>query len=240
MRLGTLIVGSVALLAGACASGPPLQSTEHLTVVAGGELPPPSRADLSGQDRDYVIGPMDRVSVEVFNLPEFSRTVMVDGSGRISLPLAGSLQASGMTAAELAERVGQALRSRHVRDPQVSVNLTEVNSQFVTVEGEVETPGTYPVAGRQTLTRTLARAQGTTEFARLSHVVVIREVGGQRLAALYDVRAIRRGLYPDPQIYANDVVTVGESQSRRLFRDLIQGSGLITTPIIALMQSNVI
>ncbi|MEO8137450.1 MAG: polysaccharide biosynthesis/export family protein [Betaproteobacteria bacterium] len=211
-----------------------------MTVVAGTELPPPNRADLSGQDREYVLGPLDKVSVEIFGLPELSRTIMIDGSGRISLPLAGSLQASGRTTVELAQQIEAALQSHHVRGPQVSVNVTEASSQFVTVEGEVETPGTYPVAGRQTLMRTLARAQGTTEFARLSHVVVIRDVNGQRLAALYDVRAIRRGLYPDPQIYANDVVTVGESQSRRLFRDLIQGSGLITTPIIALIQSGVI
>jgi len=109
-------------------------------------------------------------------------------------------------------------------------------SQFVTIDGEVQAPGTYPVVGRQTLLRTLARARGATEFARLTHVVVIRDVGGQRLAALYDVRAIRQGLYADPQIYANDVITVGESRSRRLFRDIIQGSGLIVTPIVALLQ----
>ena len=92
------------------------------------------------------------------------------------------------------------------------------------------------MVGRQTLTRTVARARGATEFARLTHVVIIRDVGGQRLAALYDVRAIRQGLYADPEVYANDVISVGKSRSRRLSRDLIQGSGLIAAPIVALLQ----
>jgi polysaccharide export outer membrane protein len=234
------LVGLVALALSGCSSAPPLRSTEFVTVVSGAELPPPSRQDLAGQDREYVIGPLDKVAVEVFGLPEVSRTLLVDASGRISLPMVGAMQASGTTTTELAQQIGDALRRHHVREPQVSVNMAEVNSQFVTIDGQVSAPGNYPVAGRMTLTRALARAQGVTEFARLNHVVVIREVGGQRLAALYDVRAIRQGLYADPQIYANDVVTVGDSQARRIFRDLINGSGLITTPIIAILQSGII
>ena len=109
---------------------------------------------------------------------------MVDGNGRISLPLVGPVQASGATAIELAQRVGAILRQSHVRNPQVSVNLAEMVSQFVTIDGEVQAPGTYPVVGRQTLMGTLARARGATEFARLTHVVVIERSAGAARGAL--------------------------------------------------------
>lgn len=231
------IVAGVSLLA-ACSSTPPLRSNENVTVSETGVLPAPTRGDLSGQGRDYVIGPFDRLSVEVYGIEELSRTVQVDASGRVALPLAGDIEAAGMLPSELASTIEQRLVGRYVREPQVTVNMVEAVSQVVTVEGEVEQPGLYPVVGRMTLMRAVARARGTTEFARLSHVVVFRQVEGQQMAALYDLRAIRQGLYADPEVYANDVVVVGESQARRLFRDLIQGAGLITTPIIALLQRN--
>jgi polysaccharide export outer membrane protein len=224
-----------ALLTG-CSSTPPLRSNANVIVPADGVLPPPTRQDWSTQLRTAVLGPGDRVSVDVLGLAELSRAVLIDASGRISLPLAGDLIAAGKTPAELSAEITRLLAANHVRDPQVTVNIVEAVSQFVTVDGEVDEPGLYPIVGNMTLMRAIARAKGTTEFARLRHVVVFRTVQEQPMAVLYDLRAIRSGAYADPQVYANDVVVVGEDQARRLFRDIIQGSGLITTPIIALLQ----
>lgn len=234
MRFELLL--AAALLTAGCASTPPLQTTERLTVVDASTLPPPKRTDLDNLARPYVLGPFDKVSVDVFGLPELSKTVQIDASGNISLPLIGSLQAAGLSGLELETRVAQTLRQNHVRQPQVSVNIVEASSQVITVDGEVRTPGTIPAAGRLTLTRAIARAGGATEFARLNHVVVIREVDGKRLAALYDLRAIRQGLYDDPEVYSNDVVMVGTSQARRIFRDVIQLSPILSAPLIALLQ----
>jgi polysaccharide biosynthesis/export protein len=220
----------------ACASTPPLRSNQYVVVPSDGVLPPPTRQDSAGQLRTYVIGPGDRLSIEVLGLAELSRSVLIDASGRISLPLAGDLTAAGKTPAELAAEVTRLLAQNHVRSPQVTVNVVEAVSQFVTVDGQVDEPGLYPIVGNMTLMRAIARAKGATEFATLRHVVVFRTVEQQPMAVLYDLRAIRSGVYADPQIYANDVVVVGESQARRLFRDIIQGTGLIMTPIIALLQ----
>ncbi len=62
-----------------------------------------------------------------------------------------------------------------------------------------------------TLLRAMAVAGGTTEFSKLDDVVIFRTVQGERLAALYDLNAIRHGKYADPDVYANDVVMVGDS-----------------------------
>jgi polysaccharide export outer membrane protein len=229
-----LVIG---LLSG-CTGTPPLRTNENVTVSDTGVLPPPSRQDLGGQGRPYAIGPFDRLSVEVYGIEDLSRTIQVDASGQIALPLAGQINVGGMTTSELSATIAQRLAGRYVRNPQVTVNMVEAVSQVVTVEGEVQEPGLYPVVGRMTLMRAVARAKGTTEFARLSHVVLFRRVDGQQMAALYDLRSIRAGLYADPEVYANDIVVVGESQARRIFRDVINGSGLITTPIIALLNRN--
>jgi polysaccharide export outer membrane protein len=222
----------------ACAGPPPLRSNEHVVVPADGVLPPPTRQDSSIQLRTYVLGPADRLSVEVLGIAELSRAVLIDASGRISLPVVGDIIAAGKTPAELSAEITRSLAAHHVRDPQVNVNVVEAVSQVVAVDGAVDEPGLYPIVGNMTLMRAIARAKGATEFATLRHVVLFRTVEGQPMAILYDLRAIRSGVYPDPQIYANDVVVVGESQARRLFRDLVQGAGLITTPIVALLQRN--
>jgi polysaccharide export outer membrane protein len=207
-----------------------------MQIVSGSALPPPSTIDLIQPERPYLIGPLDKVAIDVYGVPELSRSVQVDASGRIAVPLLGSLQASGKTPLELGSLISQQLRGRYVRNPQVTVNLTETLSQNVTIDGAVTKPGQYQIAGRETLLRALARAEGTTEFAEENHVVVFRRVNNRDMAALYDVRAIRQGMYPDPEIYANDVIQVGDSPSRRIFRDLVSVSPILSAPLLAILN----
>jgi polysaccharide biosynthesis/export protein len=236
MRIVLPFLAVAAALISGCGGKPQLVSSEKVSVVSQGSLPAPTPADLAALDRPYLIGPFDKLKVDVFGVPELSNEVQADASGRISMPLIGSIDAAGKTPAELAQSIAGALRGQFVRNPQVTVNLKETVSQVVTVDGEVREPGLYPVIGRMSLMRAIAVAKGASEFARLDDVVVFRTVNNQRYAALYNLKAIRRGLYEDPEIYANDVVVVGDSQARRLFKDIIQGSSLITTPIIALLR----
>jgi polysaccharide export outer membrane protein len=100
----------------------------------------------------------------------------------------------------------------------------------------VKKPGSYPVIGKMTLIKAVAQAEGTAQFASLKDVVVFRTVDGKRYAGLYNLSAIRKGIYEDPEIFANDVVVVGDSPGRRLFQDLLQASPLLTTPLIILAQ----
>jgi polysaccharide biosynthesis/export protein len=207
-----------------------------LQVVNGAQLPAPDRADVvSRQRREYIIAPTDRLALDVFGVTELTRTIQVDPNGTFTLPLVGMVQAAGRTPAEVASVITDRLRAQYMRDPQVAVNAETIN-QTVTVEGQVRTPGAYPVIGRTTLLQSLARAQGLTEDANTRYVVVFRQVREQQIAALYDVRAIRQGAYEDPEIYGNDVITVGEAQSRRIFGLLFQTGALLTAPLIAVLQ----
>ena len=205
--------------------------------VAKGDLPAPESVDMLGQNRPYLIGPFDKLTIDVFGIEELNqKEVQTDASGRISFPLVGVVAASGRTPREVEGIIEQRLRGRYVRNPQVTVNLKETISQKVAVDGEVKEPGLYPVMGRMTLMRAVATAKGVSENAKLNDVVVFRTVNGKKMAALYNLKAIRRGVYEDPEIYANDVVVVGDSPARRIFRDVLQVAPILSYVVVAMLK----
>ncbi|KQN83005.1 hypothetical protein ASE90_09650 [Sphingomonas sp. Leaf67] len=220
-----------------CAKRTPLESSARLTVVQDSQaLPPPNRNDLTAADRPALIGPLDTIEVTVFSVPDLNREMQVDSSGRIAMPLAGTIDARGKTAEELALAIEAALRARYVRNPEVTVNIKSSVSQVVTIDGQVVEPGLYPVTNQMTLMRVIASAKGLSEFARQDDVVILRTVDNRRMAGLYNVAAIREGAYDDPLVFANDVIVVGDSPQRRLFRDFVSVSPLLAAPLIAILQ----
>jgi hypothetical protein len=92
---------------------------------------------------------------------------------------------------------------------------------LVTVEGSVNKPGQYPVVGRTSLIRIVAIAGGTSDLASLREAIVFRTVGGQRLVARYNIRDIRGARAADPEIFGNDLVVIGDSAGRKLFKDIL-------------------
>jgi polysaccharide biosynthesis/export protein len=220
----------------AACSSPQLIDTGRVGIVSADALPPPTLEDLSRGARVHLVGPFDRIAVEVFGIPELGRQVQVDASGHIALPLAGQIDVTGKSPEQLGELITERLRRNYVRNPRVTVSVLETVSQLVTVDGEVRQPGLYPVAGPMTLMRAIARAQGTTDFASTPHVVLFRTVGGRQMAALYDVRAIRLGAYEDPPIFPDDVIVVGESQARRIFPQIISAATLLIAPLITVLS----
>lgn len=221
-----------------CATSPaPFGGEPSLTVTQASALPPPSRSDTLPAGREYYISPLDKLELGVFGIEGLEkREVQVDSSGMVTFPIAGVIEAGGKTLSEVREDLRQRLVRGFVRNPQVTVNLVEAVDRVVTIEGEVERPGSYPVLGKMSLLRAVAQAGSPTEFARLKEVVIFREVEGRRYAALYDLNSVRRGIYADPEVYPNDVIVVDEARSRRLFKDLIALVPLVTTPLVLLLQ----
>ena len=237
MKKLAIMLSSLAMLSG-CAGSGTLGGAKNIQVLSGTELPAPDRSDLLAETRPYLIGPFDKLMIDVFGIEELSKKeVQTDASGRISFPLAGIVEAAGRTPGELEDEIESRLRDRYVRDPQVTVNLKETVSQVITVDGQVKEPGLYPVIGKMTLMRAVATARGTAEFAKLDDVVIFRTVKGQDFAALYNLDAIRRGNYDDPEVFANDVVIVGDSKARRMFKDALQIVPLLSTPLIVALQN---
>lgn len=181
-------------------------------------LPPPDSAEVQVDVTPYRIVPGDELSVSVFGAPELDRVGKVDAAGNFSLPLAGTMAAAGRTPEELADQIGAKLRGPYLKNPRVSVNLNQSTAQTVTVDGEVREPGVYPLVGRMTLQQAIATARGASEAANIRNVIVFRTVENQRMAAMFDLKDIRSGRNPDPEIYGNDIVIVGESAIQKFLR----------------------
>jgi len=222
------------------ANGGAIGETGLVQVLSSTSLPEPASHDTTGAPRAYTIGPNDVLIVDVFGIETMeNRELAVDGAGRISFPLAGSIDAAGRSPDEVAVLIADRLRAGYVRDPRVSVNVKEAVSQVVTVDGQVMQPGHYPVRADMSLTRAIASARGLAEFAKQDEVIVLRTVNGQRYAGVYNLAAIRRGNYADPAIYANDVVIVGDSPALRRMKDALTLVPALTSPLIYLLNGNI-
>ncbi|HUF76934.1 MAG TPA: polysaccharide biosynthesis/export family protein [Longimicrobiales bacterium] len=114
---------------------------------------------------EYRIGSNDEVEISVFGAAEFSGTHRVEDSGEIAIPLLGAVTAAGKTPRELETHLQDRLRETYMRDPHVSVQVLEIQSQGVSVVGAVGAPGVYQVSGSKTLLEVLAMAQGLSEQA---------------------------------------------------------------------------
>lgn len=229
---------ALALLAG-CAGAPPLGGTDvpGLQVIDAAAMPPPAGVDASSLARPYLLGPADEILVDVIGVEELkARKFQVDGAGNVAIPLAGTLNADGQTADQFGRLLTERLRQNYVREPLVTVNLSDARSRFVTVDGQVGKPGNYPIVGKTSLMQSVARAEGTGEFAKLSDVVIFRTVRGEQMVALYDLGAIRRGAYGDPEVFPGDVIVVGEARGRRMFQQIVTAGTLLVSPVVALIQ----
>ncbi len=219
-----LLLALVGLTLSGC--GRSLQSAGLPTGAAAYAIAPP--ADAAAAPQAYRIGPGDSISVSVFQEPDLSNDkLQVDDVGRIQLPLAGDILAAGLTAPELSAVIAERLGRDYIRHPQVVVSVVSTREQTVAVEGEVKVPGVYKVSPSDTLLSAVARAQSPTNVARLDEVIVFRTVNGRRMGARFDLGQIRSGQAADPQILGGDVIVVGFSSLKGVYRDILQAAPLL-------------
>jgi polysaccharide export outer membrane protein len=230
----TFMAGALLFVSG-CGGTPPVAMAPTVEQAAQNELPAPAGLGPRGE-YIYAIGPLDTISIEVDGMPDLLREVVVDGQGMIAYPMAGSVSASGLTTTQLARLLEERMRENHVRNPRVSVNFVTPVSNVITVDGEVNKPGLFPVYRDMTLMQAVALAEGNTDFARTSVVLIFREAQGQQYVGLYDLKAIRYGNYADPKVYPNDKIVVSESEARRLLQTVQPLVTLVTTPLIYLLR----
>jgi len=217
VRCGLLLLGAASL---SCCAAETKLGGDSTAVRVARSLPPPDSATPAVELAPYRIAPGDEISISVFRAQELDQTATVDAAGGFSLPLAGTVMAGGKTPEELSEAIEAKLRGGYLKNPHVAVNVTKAgNGQTVTVDGEVQQPGLYPVSSRMTLQQAIATAHGATDMANIRNVIVFRTVDGQKMAAMFDLKDIRSGRSPDPQIFGNDIVVVGESAVQKFLRN---------------------
>lgn len=162
--------------------------------------------------QDYLIGPQDLLKIEVYGVESLNRSVRVNATGQIVLPLIGLVQAAGLTSEQLASAIAARLAKDYLQNPQVIIFIEEYTSQRVTVIGAVKASGVYPVKGRTTLMQAVAGAGGPSSVANLRSVRIMRNrLDGTRYIKEYDLTKIRDGRVPDPEILGEDVILVDTS-----------------------------
>jgi polysaccharide biosynthesis/export protein len=129
------------------------------------------------QNMAYTLASGDRLRIIVFGQDSLSNSYAVDGSGHVSMPLIGTIQAEGQTTVGLQHVIEAKLRDGFLREPRVSVEVEAYRPFFIL--GEVTTPGQYPYVSGMTVQTAVAIAGGYTPRAYRDDADLTRNVNGQ-------------------------------------------------------------
>jgi polysaccharide export outer membrane protein len=161
-------------------------------------------------DDTFIIGNDDLLAINVWKEPDISRSIPVRSDGKISLPLVGEVQASGETPKKLEVEIAERLKN-YISEPEVTVMVQQVNSQKFSVLGQVNKPGSYPLANSATVLDAIAIAGGFRDFAKKKSIYVLREKGDgtrTRIAFNYNEVVKGDGRAPNVRLAPHDTIVV--------------------------------
>jgi polysaccharide export outer membrane protein len=164
----------------------------------------------SGSNQSYVIGESDILDISVWKDKEVSRTIPVRPDGKISLPLIGEIQASGMTPLQLQNDITQRLKS-FLANPEVTVIVTDPRSHHFNIMGQVAKPGTYPLSQSMTVLDAISLAGGFRDFAKATKVYVLRTMpDGTKVRLPFNYKEAIKGNKPEKNVVlsAGDTIVV--------------------------------
>jgi polysaccharide biosynthesis/export protein len=161
------------------------------------------------QDPNYKIGAQDVLDISVWKEPELTRSLPVRPDGKISIPLLNDVQAAGLTPTELANNIATSLK-KFVTNPQVTVIVTEINSQRIYILGEVSRAGAYPLLPGMTVLQAISSAGGLGDFANNKKIYVMRQVNGKQERYPFNYKDVLSGKNTDQniQLKAGDTIVV--------------------------------
>lgn len=174
-----------------------------LLVVAAGA------ANAAPPDQPYTVLPGDELVVSVWKEPELQHRVLVEPDGTFTFPLCGQINAHGKTVGELQREITQHL-ARFISDPVVTVSLFKIAGNRVYVIGQVNKPGAFVVNPRVDVMQAISMAGGTTPFASLGNIKIIRRTASGQQAIPFNYNDVIHGddLAQDIMLEAGDVVVV--------------------------------
>jgi polysaccharide biosynthesis/export protein len=177
MRLRDL---AVALAMVACGAARAVSAGAQVPPTAASPSLPPALpaapAPTRAADAEYRVGPGDVVEVSVLGHSDLSRTATVQPNGSVTLPLLNEVPVAGLTVSEVQRKLTTLLNKDFLVDPHVEVRVTEYQSQFVLVLGEINAPGRKALRGGSRLVDVLVDSGGFTSHAS-GEVVINRSQG---------------------------------------------------------------
>jgi polysaccharide export outer membrane protein len=152
---------------------PPPDTPGTMTRATTPATPPAASTNRVVPPPGYVIGPDDVLGIVFWREKDLSAEVVVRPDGIITLPLLEDIKVTGMTPAELKQKV-TAEAGKLVTNPSVTVIVKQINSRKVFITGHVARPGSYPLTAPTTVLQLIAVAGGLLEFADRSKIRVMR------------------------------------------------------------------
>jgi polysaccharide export outer membrane protein len=151
-------------------------------------------------DDTFVIGDDDVLAINVWKEPDVSRSIPVRSDGKISLPLAGEMQAAGLTPLALEREIASKLKS-YISEPEVTVMVQQINSQKFNILGMVTKPGSFPLTNSATVLDAIALAGGFRDFAKKKSIYVLRRnADGSEVRIPFNYKEVVKGQNPAQNI----------------------------------------
>jgi polysaccharide biosynthesis/export protein len=164
------------------------------TTAARPTTTPPSVVAAPGVNvpPEYTIGADDVLSVVFWRDKELTTDVTVRPDGKISLPLLNDVQATGLTPAQLKDRIVEESK-KYVEDPNVTVVVKQINSRKVFITGEVRKPGPYPLTGPTTVLQMISISGGLADFAKTDKISIVRIENGKPVSFRFNYKQVLEG-----------------------------------------------
>jgi polysaccharide export outer membrane protein len=186
----------------------------------------PQSPALQTREPAYLLQPGDSVEVQYRYTPEFNAKVLVQPDGGITLPIAGAIRVGGLSVdqarAAIAAKAGERLR-----DPELTLLLTDFVKPAFTVAGEIARPGRYEFRGSITAMDAIAISGGITESSKHSQILLVRRVNAEFADVLVlDLKQVMRadGIQEDVRVRDGDLIIVPKSIVSKLERYIRWGS----------------
>jgi polysaccharide export outer membrane protein len=175
-RRGTVLSACLLATGWLTAQSAPVKRTSESNLAATSSAQPVSATDAATKPHDntFVIGNDDVLAINVWKEPDVSRSIPVRPDGKISLPLAGEIQAAGLTPLRLEREIASKLQN-YISEPEVTVMVQQINSEKFNILGQVARPGSYPLTNSATVLDAIAVAGGFRDFAKRKAIFVLRQ-----------------------------------------------------------------
>ena len=208
VRLRTVFISAFVVLSlciGACAPVKDAGPSAPATQAAPSEGQPATPAVSPG----YKIGPGDVLRISVWKEEGMEQEILVKPGGGITFPLAGDIQASGLTTQELAAVIKSKLK-RYIPNPVVTVSVLQAVSNKIYVVGKVNQPGEYKATHYMDVLQALSLAGGLTPYADSDDIKIIRRRNGREQVFEFDYDKVISGRELEMNILleAGDTITV--------------------------------
>jgi polysaccharide export outer membrane protein len=215
--LGTLVLAAIALqplqaaAQGTRSAAPAPAARQVTTTPAPAPAPAPGSATPAAgrpwNEQDYRLGPGDKLRIEVYGEPQLSQSLQIRPDGKITLPLAGDIDAAGRTSTELRDAIVVALKDL-LKNPVVTAIVQEANAAQVHVVGEVASQGTQILQGPRTVLQVLAQAGGLKEFAKQRDIRILRRTSTGQRTIEFDYKDAINGRIDPVYVEPGDTIVV--------------------------------